>query len=305
MTRPAAASSGSLLGSLRRHATARCSRSLSSTSPSPSPSQSKSQSKSYLHSQPPPLRGLIIGSPGSGKGTLSSRLLAAAPSIHYLSGGDLLRAHISQRTELGKQAEQVIRDGGLMPDETMMNMIRAELERQQSDEAAASSTSSAKMSTLLDGFPRTRRQAEMLDESLRTGSDAGPPVNLVLHLDVPDDVVMSRILDRWIHEPSGRTYNDRFNPPKVKGHDDVTGEALVKRVDDSPETIKARLQSFRKSTQPMIDYYRRQSDEAQARAGAEVKSRPLYVCFTGTSSDEIWPRLREQVAMRFPGLFVE
>ncbi|PWN88149.1 ADK-domain-containing protein [Acaromyces ingoldii] len=299
MTRPAAASSG-VLGSLCRHATARCSRSLSTTSPSKSQSQSQSQPP------PPPLRGLIIGSPGSGKGTLSSRLLAAAPSIHYLSGGDLLRAHISQRTELGKQAEQVIRDGGLMPDETMMNMIRTELERQQSDEAAASSSTSAKMSTLLDGFPRTRRQAEMLDESLlRTGSDAGPPVNLVLHLDVPDDVVMSRILDRWIHEPSGRTYNDRFNPPKVKGHDDVTGEALVKRVDDSPETIKARLQSFRKSTQPMIDYYRRQSDEAQARAGAEAKPRPLYVCFTGTSSDEIWPRLREQVAMRFPGLFVE
>lgn len=164
------------------------------------------------------IRALIIGSPGSGKGTLSTRLLKVLPSLQYLSAGDVLRHEIKIGSRIGKQADQVIRKGGLMPDEIMMKMISGKV-----------IDLGSQSSWLLDGFPRTRGQAVMFDDALR---ERGQALNLVLHLDVPNDVVMSRILDRWIHEPSGRTYNMRFNPPKKEGKDDVTGEPLIKRSDD-------------------------------------------------------------------------
>lgn len=177
------------------------------------------------------IRALIIGSPGSGKGTLSNRLLKVIPSLAYISGGDVLRKEILKKTEIGKQADQVIRDGGLMPDEIMMKMISTKVITEFDEENS---------SWLLDGFPRTRGQAIMFDEALRKRNQ---DLNLVLHLDVPNDVVMSRILDRWIHESSGRTYNMRFNPPKVQGKDDVTGEDLIKRSDD--DAVRRRwIESF-------------------------------------------------------------
>jgi nucleoside-triphosphate--adenylate kinase len=141
-----------------------------------------------------------------------------APSLQYISGGDVLRHEVRQGTAIGKQADEVIRRGGLMPDEIMMKMISTKVQ----DLGSSSSW-------LLDGFPRTRGQAVMFDDALRNRNQT---LNIVLHIDVPDDVVMSRILDRWIHPASGRTYNLRFDPPKVEGKDDVTGEPLVKRSDD-------------------------------------------------------------------------
>lgn len=168
-----------------------------------------------------PVRALIIGSPGSGKGTLSKRLLNAIPALHYLSAGDILRDERKRGTELGQEADMVMRKGTLMPDSTMMSMIDRRVE--------ALDLSSNPSSWLLDGFPRTRQQAIMFDTALY---ERGQALNLILHLDVPKDVLINRILDRWIHEPSGRTYNASFNPPKVAGKDDETGEPLVKRVDD-------------------------------------------------------------------------
>jgi len=166
---------------------------------------------------------LIIGSPGSGKGTLSSRLLKVAPSLQYISAGDVLRHEVTQGSEIGKEADQVIRNGGLMPDEIMMKIISTKVQ----DLGSSSSW-------LLDGFPRTRGQAIMFDDALKSRDQR---LNMVLHIDVPDDVVMSRILDRWIHTASGRTYNLRFDPPKVQGKDDVTGEPLVKRSDDDAVSL--------------------------------------------------------------------
>jgi adenylate kinase len=175
-------------------------------------------------SNAPSIRALIIGSPGSGKGTLSTRLLKVLPSLQYLSAGDLLRKEIKEETAIGKQADQVIRNGKLMPDEIMMKMVFNNVTAMGQDS-----------SWLLDGFPRTKGQAIMLDEALSKQKQA---INLVLHLDVPNEVVMSRILDRWIHESSGRTYNLQFNPPKVAGKDDVTGEELIKRSDDDAVSCK-------------------------------------------------------------------
>ncbi|UZJ52216.1 hypothetical protein CBS101457_001536 [Exobasidium rhododendri] len=222
------------------------------------------------------VRALIIGSPGSGKGTLSSRLLKVMPTLEYISAGDVLRQEIKKKTDIGRQADQVIRSGSLMPDETMMKMISGKV-------IGLGSTSS----WLLDGFPRTRGQAIMFDSALQQREQ---DINLVLHLEVPDDILMSRILDRWIHEASGRTYNMRFNPPKVEGRDDVTGQELVKRSDDDAETFKARLVSFSKLTQPMIDYFANKQNPHQA---------PIYHRLQGTSSDEIWPRMLQVVKNQF------
>lgn len=176
------------------------------------------------------IRALIIGSPGSGKGTLSKRLLASIPKLQYLSAGDMLRHERQLGTPLGKEADAVMRKGGLMPDQTMMNIVDARV-------CSLGMTAS----WLLDGFPRTRNQAVLFDAALRTRNQK---LNLVLHLDVPNEVVMSRILERWIHEPSGRTYNLSFNPPNVPGKDDVTGEDLTKRVDD--DAVSATDRSSRR-----------------------------------------------------------
>lgn len=132
-----------------------------------------------------------------------------------------MRDERKRGTELGQEADMVMRKGTLMPDSTMMSMIDRRVE--------ALDLSSNPSSWLLDGFPRTRQQAIMFDTALY---ERGQALNLILHLDVPKDVLINRILDRWIHEPSGRTYNASFNPPKVAGKDDETGEPLVKRVDD-------------------------------------------------------------------------
>ena len=199
-----------------------------SASPARSPAMGRGTALAALHRcshsaastkpQHAPIRALIIGSPGSGKGTLSTRLLNVVSSLQYVSAGDVLRQEIKDQTEVGQKADQVIRRGALMPDEIMMKMMSERVKEL-----------GPQSSWLLDGFPRTRGQAVMFDGALH---DKGQMINLVLHLNVPDDVVLSRILDRWIHQPSGRTYNLRFNPPQVEGKDDVTGEPLSKRSDD-------------------------------------------------------------------------
>lgn len=163
------------------------------------------------------MRMLIVGSPGSGKGTQSAKLLSRY-DFRVISAGDVLRSHIQRKTEIGQRAATVIQQGNLMPDEIMMTLIGTEV--------AALSTS-----WLLDGFPRTLGQAQMLDKQL--DEKQHKPLQLVVNLDVPEDVILERILQRWTHPASGRIYNLSFNPPKVAGKDDVTGEPLVQRDDDN------------------------------------------------------------------------
>lgn len=129
---------------------------------------------------------------------------------------------------------------------------------------------------LLDGFPRTLPQAEALQKET--------PVNVVIHLDVPFQTIIDRVKDRWVHAPSGRIYNTVFNPPKVPGKDDVTGEDLIQREDDKPESVQNRLQVFSNNTKPVLDYY------AQKNILAEFK---------GTESKKIWPHVEEFLRGKF------
>eukprot|EP01083_Nonionella_stella_P013410 37760_1 len=160
---------------------------------------------------------LILGKPGGGKGTISGKILRDFPQFRHVSTGDELRQHVRNGTELGKEAKKYMDDGCLVPDALMIKMV-------MSDAVEALKTG---QSLLLDGFPRTMEQAVALDKNL--------DVDLVINLCIPNETIIERISDRWIHPASGRVYNYAYKPPKVKGVDDETGEELVQREDDKPE----------------------------------------------------------------------
>lgn len=205
---------------------------------------------------------IIMGPPGSGKGTVSGRIQKTFNSFH-LSSGDLLRAQITAKTKEGILAEGYIAKGTLVPDDVMVNLILNALKDQEAKMTSGS--------WLLDGFPRTTSQAASLHASL--------PADFVINLDVPFDVIIDRVRGRWVHLPSGRVYNEDWNPPKEPGKDDVTGEPLSKRDDDRPETVATRLSAYQQQTQPVLDFYRRQNEAA-------VKN------FQGTETNVIWPMVK-------------
>jgi len=200
---------------------------------------------------------LIIGAPGSGKGTISNWIVRDFGLTH-VSSGDLLRAHLRDGTALGLEAKSHMEKGDLVPDSVMVGLVAGELKKL------------GKEPWLLDGFPRTQAQAEALQ--------AETPVNIVVNLDVPFETIIDRIKDRWIHPASGRVYNLVFNPPKVPGMDDETGEPLVQRDDDKPESVRNRLEVFKASTAPVLDYY---------------KSQGILAEFKGTESKKIWPHVEK------------
>ncbi|KAJ4475165.1 adenylate kinase-domain-containing protein, partial [Lentinula edodes] len=206
-----------------------------------------------------------------GKGNYSGRLVKKY-DIVSLSTGDLLRMHINDRTEVGRMAEEIVAQGGLVPDELMLQVVTSKLDRLHNKH------------WILDGFPRTFAQGELLNTHL---NKQNTPLSLVVNLDVPDDIILSRISDRWVHLPSGRVYNLSYNPPKVEGFDDETGEPLTKRPDDNPEIFARRLEKFYSTTSPLLDFYARLS---QAHS------------ISGTTSDEIWPELERVLKDAFPGL---
>jgi len=200
---------------------------------------------------------LIIGAPGSGKGTISNWIVRDFGLTH-VSSGDLLRAHMRDGTPLGKEAKSFIEKGDLVPDSVMVGLIASELKKL------------GDQPWLLDGFPRTQPQAEALQGET--------PVNVVVNLDVPFETIIDRIKDRWIHPGSGRVYNLVFNPPKVAGKDDETGEDLIQREDDKPESVRNRLEVFKASTAPVLDYYR---------------AKGILKDFHGTESKKIWPHVED------------
>jgi adenylate kinase len=205
------------------------------------------------------LRGLIIGGPGFGKGTQTSRIVKKYPSIIPISSGDILRSHIQNQTGLGVRVKEILSKGELVPDHLITPMMLSHLDTLHPD------------CWLLDGFPRTIDQATQLDEHV---SLEHTPINYVISLVVPWDIVLKRIEDRWIHAPSNRTYNLSWNPPKVKGRDDITGELLTKRPDDCLKSFKVRLEQFEAQTRPLIEYY---------------EGKGVLHSFKGNSSDEITP----------------
>ncbi|KAK7101014.1 GTP:AMP phosphotransferase AK3, mitochondrial-like [Littorina saxatilis] len=203
------------------------------------------------------LRAIIMGPPGSGKGTIASRISKDFAMVH-LSSGDLLRTQIYDMTEFGLQAKAFMDEGKLVPDEIVTSIVVDELKKYEHD------------SWLLDGFPRTVEQAKSLEHD--------EPVDVVLNLRVPFDVILDRIKGRWTHPKSGRIYHTEFNPPKVAGVDDETGEPLSQRDDDKEETVRKRLEHYRRLTHPVLQFYR---------------NKGMVEEFTGSYSNEIWPKVHQ------------
>ena len=186
---------------------------------------------------------ILLGAPGAGKGT-QAQFIMNKFGIPQISTGDMFRAEIKAGTELGKQAKALMDEGKLVPDELTGALVKDRIS--QPDFANG---------FLLDGFPRTIPQADAL-------KDSGVKIDYVLEFDVPDEVIVERMSGRRVHQASGRSYHIVYNPPKVEGKDDVTGEDLIIRADDKPETVLDRLAVYHKQTSPLIDYY-----QAEAKAG--------------------------------------
>ncbi len=193
------------------------------------------------------MRVILLGGPGAGKGTQAG-FIKDRYNIPQISTGDMLRAHVKAGTELGKAAKKIMDEGGLVSDDIIMGMVK---ERITQDDC--------KNGYLFDGFPRTIPQAEAL-------KDAGVPVDAVVEIDVPDEEIIKRMSGRRVHLASGRTYHVVFNPPKVEGKDDETGEDLIQRDDDQEDTVKARLKVYHDQTEPLIDFYTKYADSGEAGA---------------------------------------
>ena len=214
---------------------------------------------------------ILLGAPGAGKGTQAA-FLCQKYGIPQISTGDMLRAAIKAGTELGLAAKKVMDAGGLVNDDIIIGLVK---ERIAQPDCAKG--------FLFDGFPRTIPQADAMKA-------AGVKLDYVLEIDVPFDAIIERMSGRRSHPASGRTYHVKFNPPKVEGKDDVTGEELIQREDDKEETVKKRLQVYSDQTRPLVDYY-------SNWAKAEPAAAPKYRVISGTGSvDEITARALQALA---------
>jgi len=217
------------------------------------------------------MRIILLGMPGAGKGT-QARFLMEKYGIPQISTGDMLRAAIKSGTPLGAQARSYMDRGALVPDEIVIALVR---ERVKADDCLRG--------FIVDGFPRTIPQAEALR---RVGID----IDFVLNIDVSDEEILRRMSGRFVHPASGRSYHVVFNPPRVAGKDDVTGDALVQRDDDREETVKKRITTYHAQTKPLVEYYSRWAQSGDARA-------PRYARIDGNGSvDEIRARLLAALA---------
>lgn len=193
---------------------------------------------------------IILGAPGGGKGTISKKILNKF-AYNHVSTGDLLRSHIQKGSDLGKKAKTYMNQGSLVPDDLVVDMLKRTIEKNQS----------ASGRLLLDGFPRTIAQAEILKSVV--------PIHQIIHLDIPHAEILRRLSQRWIHAPSGRVYNLEYNPPAAEGKDDVTGEPLTQRDDDKPEFIQRRLDDYEAMTKPLLSHYKDSMTEVTSFAGTE------------------------------------
>jgi adenylate kinase len=193
------------------------------------------------------MRLILLGAPGAGKGT-QANYIKEKYNIPQISTGDMLRAAVKEGTPLGLEAKKVMDAGGLVSDDIIIGLVKDRLK--QPDCANG---------YLFDGFPRTIPQADAM-------KDAGVGIDYVLEIDVPDDAIIERMSGRRVHQPSGRTYHAKYNPPKVAGKDDVTGEDLIQRDDDKEETVKKRLAVYHNQTKVLVDYYNKWAQSGQSGA---------------------------------------
>lgn len=203
------------------------------------------------------MRIILLGAPGAGKGT-QAQFLMAKYGIPQISTGDMLRAAIKAGTELGKKAKEVMDAGQLVSDELIIGLVKERIAQED-----------CKGGFLLDGFPRTIPQADAMKEN-------GVAIDNVLEFDVPDEVIVERMAGRRVHSGSGRVYHLVYNPPKVEGKDDDTGEELSIRPDDEEATVRKRLAIYHEQTKPLVEYY-----QAEANSG-----NCKYLTLDGTQAVE-------------------
>ena len=208
------------------------------------------------------MRVILLGAPGAGKGT-QAQFISEKFGIPQISTGDMLRAAVKAGTPLGLKVKEVMASGGLVSDETIIALIQ---ERIQDKDCAKG--------FLFDGFPRTIPQAEALKTN-------GVDIDAVVEISVDDEEIIGRLSGRRVHEASGRIYHTIYNPPKVEGKDDETGDALIQREDDSEATVRKRLDVYHTQTSPLIQYY-------QGWAKDDAEKAPAYVAVAGVGTvDEI------------------
>ncbi len=211
------------------------------------------------------MRMILLGPPGAGKGTQAA-FITQRYGIPQVSTGDMLRAAVKAGTPLGVAAKKIMDAGGLVGDDIIIGLVKDRIA--QPDCAKG---------FLFDGFPRTIPQAQAM-------RDARVPLDVVLEFDVPDSSIIERMSGRRVHVSSGRTYHVKFNPPRVEGQDDVTGEPLIQRDDDLEATVRKRLDVYHSQTRPLVDYY------ASWKAGGDTTA-PRYLRIGGVGTvDEIRQR---------------
>jgi len=208
------------------------------------------------------MRLILLGAPGAGKGT-QAQFICEKFAIPQISTGDMLRTAVKAGTELGIAAKKIMDAGGLVSDDIIIGLVKDRLTQPDCSKGY-----------LFDGFPRTIPQAQAM-------KDAGVPIDYVLEIDVPFDAIIDRMSGRRVHPASGRTYHVTFNPPKVEGKDDVTGEALIQRDDDKEETVRKRLQVYNDQTRPLVEYY---STWATQNNAADKVKAPAYRKVSGTGN---------------------
>ena len=217
------------------------------------------------------MRMILLGAPGAGKGT-QANFICQKYGIPQISTGDMLRAAVKAGTPLGIAAKKVMDAGALVSDDIIIGLVK---ERIIEPDCANG--------FLFDGFPRTIPQAEAM-------KTAGVKLDLVLEIDVPDEAIIERMSGRRVHAASGRSYHVKFNPPKVEGKDDVTGEDLIQRKDDEEATVRTRLQVYQNQTRPLVDYYSQWAETGDAQA-------PRYRKISGLGTvEEITARALQALA---------
>lgn len=209
-------------------------------------------------------RAVIMGPPGSGKGTISKRI-ATNFGLQYLSCAHFLREMVEANTEAGVLVKTYIDKRMLVPDHVVTRLLVPKLEQLSG------------YNWLLEGYPRTLGQARALNESYQ--------LDMVISLNIPFTTLKERLSDKWIHPASGRVYNMSFNPPRVEGKDDITGEPLVQNEDDKPEALMARLRHYKDVAKPVLDFY---------------KAQGILHSFSGTDTDRIWPFINTLLSTKLP-----
>ena len=215
------------------------------------------------------VRIILLGPPGSGKGT-QAKLLSKKYSIPHIAMGDILREEVAKKTPLGKKVNVYMSKGELVPDEIVIEVLKKRLQEADCVDGF-----------ILDGFPRTLNQAKALDNML---NELNLKIDAVIYIEVPDEEIMKRLSLRRTCKVCGRIYNLHYNPPKQDGKCDVCGGELIIRDDDKPEVIKNRLKVYNDQTKPLVDYY---------------KSHKLLICINGVDSiDKVFQQIVKELSLK-------